>query len=223
MRWWLAESATFVCAIPHASVAHRCVTAYGHGLIDYLKLGNHESRLGCNSVCMRRLAATVSTNDTLSLQCRDTASDVSLSDGTIRVNKQLDRYVAWEVDAPMAIRLPKHNLKRQVRAWTKIRADLRFLVNHAGEDGLLIPRIGSASLWADAWAKRLDKARESINWTWTQHYLRHHYGSYTTASRADGGLAQSYAAVQSWMGHQQLETTMRTHIHDVSAATGWIQ
>lgn len=152
-----------------------------------------------------------------------TTTDVSLSDGTISVNKQLNRYVPWDVGAPMATRLPKYKFTRTARVWSIVKKDLKFLVDNAGADGLLIPRLGDATIWADAWANRLDKAREAVNWHWTQHYLRHHYGSYSTASRDDGGLAQSYAAVQSWMGHQKLETTMRTYIHDVSAATGWIQ
>jgi integrase len=152
-----------------------------------------------------------------------TSSDVSLTEGTIKVNKQLDRYTPWETGVSMTTRPPKYEMTRRVRAWSKVQKDLKFLVDRAGEDGLLIPRIGSASLWADAWAKRLDKARESVNWRWTQHYLRHHYGSYSTASRDDGGLGQSYSAVQTWMGHKQLETTMRTYIHDVSAAGGWVE
>jgi integrase len=152
-----------------------------------------------------------------------TKADVSLSEGTISVNKQLDRYVPWIEGTPMATRPPKYKVSRQVRVWSSIKKDLKFLVDHAGNDGVLIPRLSNATLWADAWANRLDKAREAVNWSWTQHYLRHHYGSYTTASRDDGGLGQSYPAVQSWMGHKHLETTMRTYIHDVSAATGWIQ
>ena len=152
-----------------------------------------------------------------------TSSDVSLTEGTIKVNKQFDRYTPWEIGMSMTTRPPKYEMTRRVRAWSKVQKDLKFLVDRAGEDGLLIPRIGIASLWADAWAKRLDKARESVNWRWTQHYLRHHYGSYSTASRDDGGLGQSYSAVQTWMGHKQLETTMRTYIHDVSAASGWVE
>ena len=175
----------------------------------------------------KQYAAAVRVNAGLGLrQCELlalTKADVSLSEGTISVNKQLDRYVPWTEGAPMATRPPKYKVSRQVRVWSSIKKDMKFLVDHAGNDGVLIPRLSNATLWADAWANRLDKAREAVNWSWTQHYLRHHYGSYTTASRDDGGLGQSYPAVQSWMGHKHLETTMRTYIHDVSAATGWIQ
>jgi integrase len=152
-----------------------------------------------------------------------TTSDVSLEAGTVTVNKQLDRYIPWTAGDAMATRPPKYRLARQVRVWSIIKNDLKFLVDHAGADGVLIPRLGGATLWADAWANRLNKAREAVGWSWTQHYLRHHYGSYTTASRDDGGLGQSYPAVQTWMGHKHLETTMRTYIHDVSAADGWIE
>jgi integrase len=180
-----------------------------------------------DKILAKQFAAAVRVNAGCGLrQCELlalTTSDVSLSDGTIKVDKQLDRYIPWEVGVSMATRPPKYKMARRVRAWTKIQKDLKFLVDRAGEDGLLIPRIGSASLWADAWAKRLDKAREAVDWRWTQHYLRHHYGSYSTASRDDGGLGQSYPAVQTWMGHKHLETTMRTYIHDVSAAIGWVE
>jgi integrase len=152
-----------------------------------------------------------------------TKGDVSLEAGTINVNKQLDRYIPWTAGDAMATRPPKYKLSRQVRVWSVIKKDLKFLVDQAGADGVLIPRLGDATLWADAWANRLNKAREVANWSWTQHYLRHHYGSYTTASRDDGGLGQSYPAVQNWMGHKHLETTMRTYIHDVSADAGWIE
>lgn len=152
-----------------------------------------------------------------------TENDVSLKAGTINVDKQLDRYVPWQAGAAMATRLPKYKICRKVRVWSIIKKDLKFLVDHAGADGVLIPRLGEAALWADAWANRLNKAREAASWGWTQHHLRHHYGSYTTASRDDGGLGQSYPAVQNWMGHKHLETTMRKYIHDVSAADGWIE
>ena len=179
-----------------------------------------------NRTVAKQFAAAVRVNAGSGLrQCELlalTTSDVSLSDGTIKVDKQLDRYVPWEIGVPMATRPPKYKMTRRVRAWSKIQSDLKFLVDQAGADGVLIPRLGEATLWADAWANRLDKARESVNWRWTQHYLRHHYGSYTTASRDDGGLGQSYPAVQTWMGHKHLETTMRTYIHDVSSASGWI-
>lgn len=180
-----------------------------------------------NKILAKQFAAAIRVNAGSGLrQCELlalTTRDVSLSDGTIKVDRQLDRYIPWEIGVSMSTRLPKYKMPRRVRVWSKVQQDLMFLVDRAGDDGLLIPRIGSASLWADAWAKRLDKARESVNWRWTQHYLRHHYGSYSTASRDDGGLGQSYAAVQNWMGHQQLETTMRTYIHDVSAAGGWVE
>jgi integrase len=152
-----------------------------------------------------------------------TENDISLKAGTVNVDKQLDRYAPWQAGAAMATRLPKYKICRKVRVWSIIKKDLKFLVDHAGADGVLIPRLGEATLWADAWANRLNKAREAVSWGWTQHHLRHHYGSYMTASRDDGGLGQSYPAVQNWMGHKHLETTMRKYIHDVSAADGWIE
>lgn len=180
-----------------------------------------------DAVIADRCAAAIRVNAGTGLrQCELlalTASDVNLATGVVVVNKQLDRYVPWIPNTPMATAPPKFELTRHVRAWAQVKDDLEFLVEHVGNDGLLVPRIGKATLWADAWAKRQDKARESIGWGWTQHYLRHHYGSYSTASRDDGGLAQSYPAVQKWMGHAHLETTMRTYIHDVSANAGWVE
>jgi integrase len=151
-----------------------------------------------------------------------TTSDVDLANGVVVVNKQLDRYVPWELDTPMRTCKPKYGVTREVRVWKKVSKDLAFLVKNANSDGVLVPRFGKGKLWADAWANLLKDARKAANWTWTPHYLRHHYGSYSTARREDGGLAQSYPAVQRWMGHAKLKTTMETYIHDVSARTGWV-
>ena len=151
-----------------------------------------------------------------------TVSDVDLVNGTISVTKQLDRYVTWTPGGAMPTQKPKHGSVRDVRVWKRVKDDLDYLVGEAGKDGVLIPPRTPGALWADGWANLLKAARESIGWKWTPHFLRHHYGSYSTASVEDGGFGQSYAAVQRWMGHAKLETTMRTYIHDVSARDGWI-
>lgn len=151
-----------------------------------------------------------------------TVADVNLTNGTISVTKQLDRYVAWPAGDAMPTQKPKHGSARDVRVWKRVQTDLTFLVNNAGTDGVLIPPRTPGTLWADGWGNLLKAARQSIDWKWTPHYLRHHYGSYSTAPLDDGGFGQSYAAVQRWMGHATLDTTMRTYIHDVSAKDGWI-
>ena len=151
-----------------------------------------------------------------------TVADVDLTHGTIAVTKQLDRYASWPIGGAMPVQPPKHGSVRDVRVWMRIKDDLAFLVTMAGDDGVLIPPRTPGALWADGWSNLLKAARASIGWKWTPHYLRHHYGSYSTASVENGGFGQSYAAVQRWMGHAKLETTMRTYIHDVSSRDGWI-
>lgn len=149
-------------------------------------------------------------------------SDIDLTNGVISVTKQLDRYTTWAPGSSMPVQKPKHGSVRDVRVWKRVKDDVAFLVAAAGPDGVLIPPRTPGALWADGWANLLKAARERIGWKWTPHFLRHHYGSYSTASIEDGGFGQSYAAVQRWMGHAKLETTMRTYIHDVSARDGWI-
>jgi len=151
-----------------------------------------------------------------------TTSDVDLVNGTISVSKQLNRYVVWQAGTQMPVLRPKHGSGRDVRVWKRVKDDLSYLVSAAAQDGTLIPPRTTGANWADGWANLLKAARASVKWKWTFHYLRHHYGSYSTAAVEDGGFGQSYAAVQRWMGHARLETTMRTYIHDVSARDGWI-
>lgn len=151
-----------------------------------------------------------------------TVADIDLVNGTISVAKQLERYAVWPIGEPMPVQPPKDDSVRDVRVWKRIQDDLVFLVEKAGDDGVLIPPRTPGASWADGWSNLLKAARASIGWKWTPHYLRHHYGSYSTASVENGGFGQSYAAVQRWMGHATLETTMRTYIHDVSSRDGWI-
>jgi integrase len=151
-----------------------------------------------------------------------TVADIDLNSGTISVTKQLNRYLPWDDGAPMPVLPPKYDSTREVRVWRRIADDLEFLVTSAGPDGVLIPPRSPGKSWADGWSNLLKAARESIGWKWTPHYLRHHYGSYSTAPVADGGFAQAYPAVQKWMGHRRLKTTLETYVHDLSSDQGWI-
>jgi integrase len=151
-----------------------------------------------------------------------TVSDIDLTSGTISVTKQLNRYLPWDDGAAMPVLRPKYDSTRDVRVWRRVANDLEFLMASAGSDGVLIPPRSPGKSWADGWANLLKAARESISWKWTPHYLRHHYGSYSTAPITDGGFGQAYPAVQKWMGHRNLKTTLETYVHDLSSDQGWI-
>ena len=152
-----------------------------------------------------------------------TSDRVNLKKGFILIDRQLDRYLPWVVGEAMPTAPTKYGVTRNVRIWKSVEADLKFLIKEAGPTGALVPPLNGSTWWADAWGRLMSEASTRISWSWTPHYLRHHYGSYSTAPVVAGGKGLSYPAVQKSMGHKQLETTMRTYIHDISSPNdGWI-
>lgn len=69
-----------------------------------------------------------------------------------------------------------------------------------------LPRGGAytARQWADDWPKATEAAGVQLTGV---HQLRHAYGSYLVAA------GESLPNVSAWMGHANLETTMRTYLH----------
>lgn len=151
-----------------------------------------------------------------------TVDKVDLKNGFIMVDHQLDRYVSWAPNEPMPTAPPKSRRKRKVRVWRSAERDLRALVNEAGPDGVLLPPINNASWWADQWGHLLAEAIKECGWRWTPHYLRHHYGSYSTAAKSRGGKGMDYPTVQKSLGHASLKTTLDTYIHSTASdESGW--
>jgi integrase len=152
-----------------------------------------------------------------------TAGRVSLKAGFITVDRQLDRYKVWVPGTPMPTAPTKNRSTRKARIWSSVQADLEFLMDGLEPDDPLVGPYNGISWWADAWGNLLTEAGERCNWTWSGHYLRHHYGSFSTAPVEQGGKGMSYAAVMKSMGHKTLKTTIETYIHDVSRDDeGWI-
>ena len=152
-----------------------------------------------------------------------TAKRVDLKNGFITVDRQLDRYKVWVPGTPMPTAPTKNRSTRKARIWSSVQADLEFLMDGLEPDDPLVGPYNGISWWADAWGNLLTEAGERCNWTWSGHYLRHHYGSFSTAPVEQGGKGMSYAAVMKSMGHKTLKTTIETYIHDVSRDDeGWI-
>ena len=152
-----------------------------------------------------------------------TARRVDLKNGFITVDRQLDRYKVWLPGTPMPTAPTKNRSTRKARIWSSVQADLEFLMDGLKPDDPLVPPYNGITWWADAWGNLLTEAGAQSNWTWSGHYLRHHYGSFSTAPVEQGGKGMSYAAVMKAMGHKTLKTTIETYIHDVSRDDeGWI-
>lgn len=149
--------------------------------------------------------------------------DVDLEAGFITVDHQLNRYVSWMPGEPMPTAPPKGRRTRKARAWKSIEGHLRALVETAEPDGTLLPPINGANWWADQWGHILKDAMTDCGWRWAPHYLRHHYGSYSTAPRSKGGKEMDYPTVQKSLGHSSLKTTLGTYIHCTSLdEVGWV-
>ena len=152
-----------------------------------------------------------------------TARRVDLKNGFITVDRQLDRYKPWVPRTAMPTAPTKNGITRKARIWSSIKPDLELLLEGLEPDDPIVGPYNGISWWADAWGNLLKEAGERCNWTWSGHYLRHHYGSFSTAPVEQGGKGMSYPAVQKSMGHKTLQTTIETYIHDVSREDeGWI-
>lgn len=150
-----------------------------------------------------------------------TVDQVDLDAGLVNVDRQLNRYTRWVPGEPMPTTTPKHGSVRLAVAWSKIRDDLTEAVNEA-EDGILFAPTKGQMHFADAVGTALMRAREAAGWRWSAHYLRHHYGSYSIAPVADGGIGMSAPDVQASMGHRNLTTTLDTYVHRVRQRQGWV-
>ena len=118
---------------------------------------------------------------------------------------------------------PKGHRTRRVRTWLSVKRDLTALVNAAGTDGALLPPINGATWWADQWGVILAEAMADCGWHWAPHYLRHHYGSYSTAPKSKGGKGMDYPTVQKSLGHASLKVTLSTYIHSTASdEKGWV-
>ncbi|MSY43569.1 MAG: tyrosine-type recombinase/integrase [Actinobacteria bacterium] len=158
-----------------------------------------------------------------------TVDDVDLVRGFVNLWRQVDRYVKSDLPrkyAPLkGSNVQDKSSPQKVHVWKKVKNDLEYLVKNAGPSGELFPKPSDTdcSTIVSWWERRTKVARETAQISWPMHMLRHHYGSYSTASREEGGMGLSYATVQKSMGHKNLKTTMDKYIHSVrSEHDGWV-
>lgn len=148
-----------------------------------------------------------------------TVPQVNLDTLSIYVGHQIDRYVKWEPGEPMPTTLPKHDRTRHVAVWEKVEEDLTLLMDAAADrgDAVLLRPLPGVTWQTDWYERHLLTVRTKIGWGWPNHYLRHHYGSYTLAPIDKGGRGRLPVEVQEWMGHASLQTTLETYVHKLSA------
>jgi integrase len=131
--------------------------------------------------------------------------DLHLDAGTIRIERQIDRYQLWP-----AVTTPKRNKKRITIFWAHVRPVLERLVEEAIDGWLFAPPPG-VTRWADMFGHRLDDASVAAGFDWPAHYLRHHFASVSLAPRDAGGYGLDVADVSRWLGHSSSRTTMDTY------------
>ena len=153
-----------------------------------------------------------------------TSDRIDLANGIIRIDRQLDRYKAWDGTGELPTAPPKYGRKRNIVVGAKVRADLEAAIaDAASSNGILFPPYQAQRWWPAAWGGLLLSARAGAGWELPGHWLRHHYGSFSLASREVGGMGLPAAEVQHSLGHKNLTTTLETYISPTRSQTGWAE
>lgn len=139
---------------------------------------------------------------------------INLKTGEVAVDWQLDRYSPWP-----ARRLPKGGKSRVAILWDCYNDVAASLIEDSlalDEDdehyGWLFPRYRSTTAWADQAGKLAGVAKQTCDWDWTFHWLRHAYATYSMASKKSGGYKLEPVSVQNWLGHVRLSTTQDMYV-----------
>ena len=182
---------------------------------------------------MLEVATGLRLNETLGLH----TSRIELATLTIGVDRQLDPRRPWVVGQAPPLMPPKHNTSRRANIWPVFAENLERLMDYADRhtNGWLFPPTGE-QVWRTKareteW-RRAVKFMEALRaaavaagvtedelpalWTWTPHYTRHTYGSYSLAPMVSGGLGWSVLTVKESMGHKSERTTMDIYRHVTS-------
>jgi integrase len=147
------------------------------------------------------------------------ADDVDLGRLALRVDCQLDRLAPWPTTSHPKGTYPS---SREALAWSSVRDALEDVVAAADDDGWLFPpdveAYGSRGLW---WVNRLTErtteARCAAGWAergWVNHSCRHHYATYSLASRP-WGYGIDLAVVSRSLGHSRVSQTLDTYVQKV--------
>ncbi len=137
---------------------------------------------------------------------------IDLVTGLVCVDWQLDRYRPWP-----ALALPKGGKRRDSRIWRGYMDVAESLVldalERSGEDnGWLFPRHRSVTGWADQAGKLVGAAIKATSWSWTYHWLRHGFASWTLLAKDKGGFGIEIEVVQDWLGHSRPSITRDMYV-----------
>lgn len=182
---------------------------------------------------MLEVATGLRLNEMLGLH----TSRIELATLTIGVDRQLDPRRPWVAGQAPPLMPPKHNKSRRANIWPVYAENLERLMDHADRhtNGWLFPPTGRQvwrtkaretewqravkfmdALRAAAVAAGVPEDELPARWTWTPHYTRHTYGSYSLAPEISGGLGWSTVTVKGSMGHESENTTLKIYRHVTS-------
>jgi len=182
---------------------------------------------------MFEVASGLRLNETLGLH----TSRIELATLTIGVDRQLDPRRPWVAGQDPPLMPPKHNKSRRANIWPVYAENLERLMHYADlrTNGWIFAPTGNQAWrtkareteWQRAF-KFMDALRAAAVtagvpedelpalWTWTPHYTRHTYGSYSLAPNVSGGLGWSVLTVKESMGHESENTTLKIYRHVTS-------
>ena len=149
---------------------------------------------------------------------------IDIETGSVLVDWQLNRYEAWP-----ALSRPKGGKTRVAFVWSCYEDVASSLIKDSlalDEDdehhGWLFPRHRSTTGFATQAGRLATEAALACDWSWTFHWLRHAYATYSMGSKKSGGFRLDPVSVQEWLGHARLSTTQDMYIErrsgDVKAA-----
>lgn len=134
---------------------------------------------------------------------------VDFTTGLVDVDWQLDRNKTWP-----ARKRPKNGKARRTMMWERMDEIARSLIedslNRPEDDphhGWLFPPHRSKTAWATMCGRLCGWAAAESDWSWTFHWLRHAYASFSLAPETGGGYGFESKAVSDWLGHAKESTT----------------
>jgi hypothetical protein len=140
-------------------------------------------------------------------------TDVGLQAGTVRVERQLNRYGSWPDTAE-----PKGGKERTALFWSSYQHVWESLVADAvAADRIhLFPLHRSTTKFADRVGVFCREARQATGIDWGFHWLRHAYATWSLAKEEDGGYELDLPSVSKWLGHHRTSVTQDLYVSPVS-------
>jgi hypothetical protein len=142
------------------------------------------------------------------------ADNIDLDELKVAIRAQLDRDRSWP-----ATRLPKNHKPREADLWSFGEDNARSLIADAQtrpgpHAGWLFPPLPGITNWADKLSHLATEAARACSWkdTWTFHWTRHSYATYSLAPESLGGYNLETKRVQDSLGHADSATTQRIYV-----------